>query len=151
MPTREATIRPLQPADAVAIHAIHTACLQITLATHYSADQRAAWGAGRTPEGYLRGAAAGEIYLVAEEAGAVIAYANWQEDELLSLFVHPDHQRQGLGRRLFRACDAAATLTRVKATLGATAFYEAFGFRMIRPDIHLKRDVPIPHILMARS
>jgi L-amino acid N-acyltransferase YncA len=59
-------IRPMEETDAAAIHEIHTACLRTTLKSHYSQEQLEAWLAGRTPQGYLRGAQHGETYLVAE-------------------------------------------------------------------------------------
>ena len=115
-------IRSMVPADAEAIHAIHGMCLQRTLLGRYTREQIEAWMAGRTPQGYLRAAEAGERFFVADEGGAVVGYASWQEDELLSLFVHPDCQRTGIGSALLSACfdDAArinATISIVKSVL----------------------------------
>ena len=82
-------IRAMEPADTETIHAIHGMCLQCTLLGRYSREQIDAWMAGRTPQGYLRAAEAGEAFFVAEEGGAVVGYASWQEDELLSLSCIP--------------------------------------------------------------
>lgn len=144
-------IRPMVDTDAPAIHEIHTACLRQTLSSHYSSEQVEAWLAGRTPAGYLRGAENGEIYRVAELGEAVVGYANWQDQELLSLFVLPDFQNRGVGTLLLVACDANAGIRWVKATLGAVEFYSRFGFRTVRRDQMEKRGVKIPHILMARD
>lgn len=155
MPSSENTprviVRPMINTDAVAIHAIHTACLRKTLSSHYSSEQLEAWLEGRTPEGYLRGVENGEIYLVAEWGQAIVGYANWQDQELLSLFVLPEFQNQGVGTLLLKACDASADIRRVKATLGAAAFYSRFGFLRVRRGEMEKRGVQIPHILMARD
>jgi putative acetyltransferase len=79
------------PADAEAIHAIHGMCLKRTLLGRYTPEQIEAWLAGcRRVEIALRRPAAGERFFVAQVGGAVIGYACWQDDELLSLFVHPD-------------------------------------------------------------
>lgn len=144
-------VRPMVSTDAVAIHAIHTACLRKTLSSHYTSEQVEAWLAGRTPAGYLRGAENGEIYLVAERGQAIVGYANWQDQELLSLFVLPEFQNQGVGTLLLKACDANADIRWVKATLGAVEFYSRFGFLRVRRDEMEKRGVQIPHILMARD
>ena len=144
-------VRPMVEPDALAIHDIHTACLRHTLISHYSSEQLEAWLAGRTPAGYLRGAENGEVYLVAEFDGAVVGYANWQDQELLSLFVLPDFQNIGIGTLLFKACEANADIRRVKATLSAVEFYKRFGFLKVRQHAMEKRGVPIPHILMARD
>lgn len=151
-PATPIIVRSMEAADATAIHDIHTACLLQTLSSHYSSEQLAAWLAGRTPDGYLRGAANGEVYLVAELHGAVVGYANWQEgeQELLSLFVLPNLHKQGIGSLLFSACDASGPIQWVKATLPAVDFYKRFGFSVLRKDAMEKRGVMIPHIVMAR-
>jgi len=145
------TVRPMVESDAVVIHGIHTACLRNTLSSHYTSEQLETWLAGRTPAGYLRGAENGEVYLVAELDGAVIGYANWQEHELLSLFVSPEYQGRRVGTVLLKACDAYADIKCVKATLSAVEFYSRFGFQRVRRDAMEKLGVQIPHILMARD
>jgi putative acetyltransferase len=149
-------IRSMEPADAEAIHAIHGMCLQGTLSGRYSREQIDAWMAGRTPQGYLRAAEAGETFFVAEEGGALVGYASWQEDELLSLFVHPDFQGCGIGSALMSACfdDAerrGATISIVKSVLGAEEFYGRHGFLIVGPGSTTKRDVIIPDTRMARA
>jgi len=111
--------------------------------------------AGRTPQGYLRAAEAGERFFVADEGGAVVGYASWQEDELLSLFVHPDFQGTGIGSALLSACfdDAArinATISIVKSVLGAEEFYCRHGFLIVGPGSTGKRGVIIPDTRMHR-
>jgi GNAT superfamily N-acetyltransferase len=137
--------------DALAIHDIHTACLCHTLRSHYSSEQLEAWLAGRTPAGYLRGANDGEVFIVAELSGTVVGFANWQDQELLSLFVLPHFQNTGIGTLLFKACEANADIRCVKATLGAVEFYQHFGFIRVRQDAIEKQGMLIPYILMARS
>lgn len=144
-------VRPMVEPDALAVHDIHTACLRHTLTSHYSSEQLEAWLAGRTPAGYLRGAENGEVYLVAELDRTVVGYANWQDQELLSLFVLPDFQNMGIGTLLFAACEANAEIRRVKATLSAVEFYKRLGFLRVRQDAMEKRGIQIPHILMARD
>jgi GNAT superfamily N-acetyltransferase len=144
-------IRSMVPADADAIHAIHGMCLQRTLLGRYTREQIEAWMASRTPQGYLRAAEAGERFFVADEGGAVVG----QEDELLSLFVHPDFQGTGIGSALLSACfdDAArinATISIVKSVLGAEEFYSRHGFLIVGPGSTSKHGVIIPDIRMHR-
>lgn len=144
-----ASIRRMVAEDAQAIHAIHSACLTRTLSAHYTPEQLAAWMAGRTPEGYLRAADAGERLFVAETEGRVVAFSSWQEGELLALYVHPDSQRQGIGAALLATCrrDAQAcgqSILRVKAALGAEAFYRRHGFVVVERGVTLKQSTEIP-------
>ena len=148
-------VRAMAPSDADAIHAIHGMCLERTLLGRYTREQIEAWMAGRTPQGYLRAAAAGERFFVADDAGLVIGYACWQEDELLSLFVHPDFQRRGIGSALLSACLEDATrrgaiISVVKSVLGAEEFYDHYGFAVVGSGSTTKRGVIIPDTRMQR-
>jgi GNAT superfamily N-acetyltransferase len=149
-------VRRMRPEDASDAHTIHTQCLTRTLREQYNDEQRAAWLSGRSPEGYLRAAASGEHFFVAEQEGAVIGFASWRDDELLALFVHPDEQMKSVGSTLLTACldDAASqghVITVLKATMGSVNFYERYGFRVITKEADVKLGVEIPHILMRRD
>jgi putative acetyltransferase len=142
--------------DAEAIHAIHGACLSRTLLGRYTHEQITAWMDGRTPEGYIRASEAGERFFVAEMNASVVGYASWEDDELLSLFVHPDCQSQGVGSGLIEACLADAermgsAITKVKAVLGAEAFYAKHGFTSECRGSTEKRGVEIPDTRMHRG
>ncbi|MCK1274716.1 GNAT family N-acetyltransferase [Bradyrhizobium sp. 61] len=143
-------IRSMAEADVSDVHNIHTNCLQTSLANHYTRQQLQAWLTGRTPQGYWRSQQAGSPYLVATINNTIVGYANWTDDELMSLFVRPDFQKARIGTKLFEACDEQAELSHVKATLGAVDFYSRFGFKVEREGYDVKRDVRIPHIFMRR-
>jgi L-amino acid N-acyltransferase YncA len=128
-------VRRIRPEDVAEIHAIHTECLTRTLRQWYTHEQLAAWLSGRTPEGYLRARDSGEHFFVAEQKGVVVGFASWQDDELLTLFVHPDQQANGVGIALLAACaeDAASqgqVIVVLKATLSSAGFYERTGFEL---------------------
>lgn len=95
-------IRPMARGDAETVHEIHGACLPRTLLGRYTHEQVTAWLDGRAPDGYIRASEAGERFFVAEADGVVVGYAPWEEDVLLSLFVHPDCQSRGIGSALMR-------------------------------------------------
>jgi len=149
-------VRRMRPEDASEIHTIHTECLTRTLREWYSAEQLAAWLSGRTPKGYLRACALGEHFFVAEQAGVVVGFASWQDDELLALFVHPDAQVKRVGTALLAACTEDAisqghVIVAVKASLSSTGFYERHGFLNVARGVEVKLGVEIPHIVMRRG
>jgi predicted N-acetyltransferase YhbS len=149
-------IRPMARGDAETVHEIHGACLTQTLLGRYTHEQITAWLDGRTPDGYVRAWEAGERFFVAEADGVVVGYASWEEDELLSLFVHPDCQSRGIGSALIEAClaDAEGTggaITKVKSVLGAEAFYAKHGFASECRGSTAKRGVEIPDTRMRRE
>jgi putative acetyltransferase len=149
-------IRPMTGGDAEAIQEIHSACLTRTLLGRYTHEQITAWMDGRSPEGCVRAFEAGERFFVAEVDGSIVGYASWEHDELLSLFVHPDRQSQGIGSVLLVTClaDANCTggaITKLKAVLGAEAFYAKHGFRSECRGSTAKRGVEIPDTRMRRE
>ncbi len=141
-------IRPMTVGDELLIHDIHSACLTRTLSSFYTPEQIAAWMKGRRPEGYLKAAASGEKFLVAEAGSTIVGFASWENDELLALFVHPDVQGCGVGSLLFKSCeeDAAAcgsSIIRVKAANGAESFYADKGFSPVGRGSTVKHGVHI--------
>jgi ribosomal-protein-alanine N-acetyltransferase len=75
--------------------------------------------------------------------GEVVGYVAGEPRQLrglawiVTLAVHPDHQRHGLGRRLLTTCEArlrqsALRLTVRRSNAAAIALYESEGYRPVR-------------------
>ncbi len=150
-------IRRMKKSDVADMHALHSRAITQVCGAHLDAAIVEAWLHGRTPAGYLTAAEEeGEKFWVAVgEAGRVVGFASWREDELMALFVEPASQGGGIGGLLFNACsdDARAQgrrLRRLDATLNAEGFYSNFGFRRVRVKSHEKRGQRIPFIEMER-
>ena len=120
-------------------------------------------------------------YLVAERDGVLVGAGGWsrrrtlfggdqvkeREDPLLdpqveparirAFFVDPAAARQGVGRRLFDECRAAATAAGFRAltlvaTLPGEPLYQALGFTVTeRFQLHLPDEVDIPVARMSRD
>lgn len=85
------------------------------------------------------------IFFVTEQEGQIIGIAGWTADSREPdcawpryVFVEPAAARHGIGRQLMIQVETsvrAAGRTRLKlwASLNAVAFYEALGYRSIRP------------------
>ncbi|MDQ3302260.1 MAG: GNAT family N-acetyltransferase [Actinomycetota bacterium] len=82
-----------------------------------------------------------DIFLVAEDAGEVVGFADFQSVSkaaayLGALYVLPDHQRLGIGTRLFETGltefppSVGITLRVERHNARARRFYEAHGFRI---------------------
>lgn len=90
------------------------------------------------------------VCLVAEEGGEVIGTVGLEASEIRSFFVHPRHQRRGVGAALLRAIEAEAigmgiNALEIPSTLTAAAFYERHGYRGRRVD-----DDVMPYVRMRR-
>jgi putative acetyltransferase len=73
--------------------------------------------------------------LVAEVAGAIIAYCAYADGWLDHLYVHPSHQSRGIGSKLLKKAMADSTslsLWAFQRNVGAIRFYERFGFRIVK-------------------
>jgi ribosomal protein S18 acetylase RimI-like enzyme len=84
------------------------------------------------------------LFLVAERDGEVVGFASAQqtfadEVELYTLFVHPDHQRDGVGTALLEAVEATARDAGVErlrtgvlaGNRAARSFFEGHGFERV--------------------
>ena len=144
-------IREIREDDTVHVHQIHTDCLMVSLKDYYSTAELEAWMYGRSPEGYWRFANSGETFRVVERAGEIVGFANWQGNELRSLFVSPAYQQAGIGSALFTSCDRENRIAFVKATLSAVPFYSRFSFVEAGRGFDVKRGIQLPHVAMRRQ
>jgi putative acetyltransferase len=148
-------VRDARAGDFPAIHAVHSYAVRRTCATHYGVAERKAWLTGRSPEGYLRGQARGERFVVAVVRSTVVGFASWRDDELTALFVSPSWQLHGIGHALVQACERQARrdgawLRKVNSTLNARAFYQRLGFLVVSRSYSLRNGRRIGHYEMRR-
>jgi predicted N-acetyltransferase YhbS len=74
-----------------------------------------------------------EIVLVAEDNGKIVGVLRGRKERLASLFVHKDHHRRGIGRKLVEqfeqeSVNQSVDLIEVAATLYAVPFYKKMGY-----------------------
>ncbi len=166
------TLRPASNADIPAIRTLIADSVRGLSAGHYSSEVIEA--SLVHVFGVDTQLVADRTYFVVENGGAIVAAGGWSGRRTLfggdqhksgvdnrldstteparirAFFVHPDHTRRGLARRLFERCatEAAAAGFRrlaLAATLPGVALYEALGF-----VAHDPIDVPMPGGLVLR-
>lgn len=128
------TIRRATPDDAEQITPVHVASIRTLCAKDYSPEQVDAWAGWKTPEQYRNAMAAGEVFFVAELAGAVVGFAVLLRDEVKAVYVHPHHSGKGIGGKLLDAVEAEARLNdvdtlKLTSTLTSVGFYESRGYQ----------------------
>lgn len=128
-------IRRAEPADAPAIHHLHTRSVQTLCRSHYTPAQTAGWIGRRQPAGYLPAIEREEMF-VAEIAGKLVGFGHAVVGEIVAIFVDPDWTGRGVGRQLLTHALALAQGGNdhpvwLEATLNARTFYERCGFRMV--------------------
>jgi GNAT superfamily N-acetyltransferase len=149
MELRKATIR-----DAKEMHLIHENAVRITCKNFYTKEQIDAWLEGRSPESYHEGINKGDIY-IAENEGEIAGYGRAIPGEVVSIFVDPIAGRKGIGKALLNYGLQMALKDHKKveleATLNAEGFYKKHGFVKVRNDVHVRRGVEAPVVIMEYS
>jgi putative acetyltransferase len=127
-------IRRAASSDVADIFAVHVSAIRDVCSAVYDADQIESWTCGKRPEGYLDPIAR-HPFFVAIVNGVVAGFSELNPDtgEVCAVYVQPDRVRQGIGRGLLLAVEAAAResgLARLhlRATLNAVFFYRAHGY-----------------------
>jgi ribosomal protein S18 acetylase RimI-like enzyme len=83
--------------------------------------------------------AAGDVFLVAEDAGRIVGFVHAADAWMSALYILATHRRRGIGARLLVALRAALEargvaeigFQAVAANAGAIAFYQAQGARIV--------------------
>jgi D-alanyl-D-alanine carboxypeptidase len=152
------TIRPATANDCPGILVCHVAAIRELCAGDYSATQLLSWSSRLTAGGYLPAIRA-NVFLVAERAGEVIGFGEFApaRGEVVAVYVHPRHARQGVGTLLFRAIERSAAESgngelSLSSSVTAVSFYERLGFVAGPPTIHRLSDgTEIPCVPMRRT
>jgi putative acetyltransferase len=135
-------IRPVIAADVDPLADLQEASILRLGVTAYGEAKARAWA--RIGHEFKHALLEDGQFFVAEQAGLRLGVGGWSPDSLEAglawlryLFVHPDHVRRGIGRRLVEVAEAAAIGAGrprfdVWSSLNAVAFYQALGYRRVR-------------------
>ena len=125
------TIRKYRKSDWSRICEIHDKSRQNELML--SVDPRAFLSLEQTAES--EGLFENEIY-IAEENGKPLGFVAFEPDEITWLYVHSDHYRKGIRRRLFEfainKCSREITIEVLVGNLPAISLYESYGFKVVK-------------------
>jgi predicted N-acetyltransferase YhbS len=155
------------PDDAAAVSALLEASYPALMAGAYDAAQLAPALEVMT-KASLPLLASGTYALAKARDGSLIGCGGWTRERpgtdeveagighIRHFAVHPAFTKQGVGRAIYRFCEAGAraagvTVFECYASLNAEKFYTALGFESIRRiDIEFKPGVRLPAVLMRR-
>lgn len=136
MPSPDTLIlRPARPADAAALAAILHDTFESTWAPQVTLAAARAFRDEDRPAAYV--AERGLAFWVAERAGEVVGFVDWEADFVNALHVRCGHARSGVGSRLMDQAEAAIAAAGHAAVRLETdvfnapsqAFYAARGYR----------------------
>jgi GNAT superfamily N-acetyltransferase len=150
-------IRTALPSDSGGIYQVCVMSIRVGAEGHYSRAQIEAW-VNRIDESNLAGKIGRTVFLVAETPRLTIAgfvSLNAATREVEYVYVHPDHLRTGLGRRLIEAIETQARRRKIRkvrliSSLNALGFYERIGFVAEQTIIRTLRGVDVPCVIMSK-
>ena len=94
--------------------------------------------------------------IIAEKQGIVVGFAELEADGHIDCFyVHKDYQRQGVGKSLIHEIFNRANRLEIQrlfseVSITAKPFFEAQGFRVIRPNLVHKNGLTLKNYIMER-
>ena len=122
------------------------------------------WGAGVTPQLYVRAMEGGEVFFIAvgrvDGEPVVLGFSSHHGDDAqdgLSVYVRGSAARRGIGTALLRLAEShalahGATSIEIQASLAGVAFYAANGFDEIgRSEVTLSSGGKIPCVFMRKA
>ncbi len=150
-------IRSFEPADLDEILRLFRDTVRTVNRRDYSAEQVAAWAPDAPDRAAWLTRLAAPWTLVAQEGGAIVGFGQLRPDGRVDLlYVHADHQREGIGSRLLARMveraqtEAMRTLT-VEASITARPFFERLGFKTVTAQQVHRRGVDFVNYLMSRT
>jgi GNAT superfamily N-acetyltransferase len=152
-------IRLAMPFDLPEIVTLQRAAIGTT-ASHYGAEELAAWAAG--PTDGLRALVAAGRYRVADRGGTLLGGAGWEEGAdgasatIRAVFVHPAAHGRGIGAALVTAIEeefARRGIFRliVPAALNAVGFYQRLGYVPLERRVAELDGVRLPYQQMLKQ
>jgi putative acetyltransferase len=150
-------VRRATAPDAQAIIAIHSRSIRALYAEDYREEQLQAWIGKRTAADMVARFEMHEFFIAVLE-GLPIGYAGYSRSsgELLSVFVDPDHARQGVAtlmvqELLARARGQGMPGLWLDSSLMAVPFYESVGFISVAETTHAFGDVFLEGVRMEMA
>lgn len=135
-------IRQATMADAEAIWQLRQQSILSLCHADYTQEELAAWIA-LSPLERQQVSLQKHRTFIAEQNGEMIGYVRWSPatNELCSIFVDPDHVRQGVATTLMAtacadAIDQGVSAFWLDASLTAVPFYKADGWTILKPMAH---------------
>ncbi len=148
------TLREYASGDCPRLATLFYETVHAVNAGDYTPAQLDAWADGAVDEHAWDAFFLAHRTLVAEDRGQIVGFGDMDPSGYLDrLYVHKDHQRQGIATLL---CDAleqgcCAPKFTTHASITARPFFEGRGYRMVRPQVVQRRGVLLLNYVMEKE
>lgn len=149
-------IRKARIHDAAAIAQCRKKAILAIDRQYYDEVQIGVWADAQTPGKYFAPIDAGEIFVAAEDASLYgFGWIKFDPAEIRAIYVAPEHQGRGLGRRLLRFLEDELFAVGVEeiildASLNAQSFYAKYEYRAGEQQLLDVSGVLSPYVPMAK-
>lgn len=135
--------REAEPSDAQTLRWTKHAAIDSIRTDEYTDDERRAWKPDSQAVPDFRRAIDSETFevLVAETDGETAGYGvlNRPAERIDAVFVHPEHDRQGIATSLVKQLESRARMDGIDSvtlvsSLNAESFYDRLGYRTVGTD-----------------
>jgi putative acetyltransferase len=151
-------LRRFKPADLDLVLELFHTVVHITGAKYYNADQVQAWSpkVGLDREKWLDSLSAHITYVV-EVDRKIVGFGDMSPSGYIDrLYVHPQHQGQGVARKIFKKLEEEAralglTELTTEASIMAKPLAERQGFEVITEQCKIHRGVAFINYIMCKK
>ncbi len=145
--------RKYRPSDCEKIAELFYQTVHSVNQKDYTPEQLDAWATGQVDLVQWNRTLSDHYTVVAEEDGVILGFGDMAEDGYLDrLYVHKDHQGQGIATalcgRLERAVGAQSITT--YASITARPFFEKRGYKTVKPNQVERNGVRLTNYLMEK-
>ena len=145
--------RKYRPSDCEKIAELFYQTVHSVNQKDYTPEQLDAWATGQVDLVQWNRTLSDHYTVVAEEDGVIMGFGDMAEDGYLDrLYVHKDHQGQGIATalcgRLERAVGAQSITT--YASITARPFFEKRGYKTVKPNQVERNGVRLTNYLMEK-
>lgn len=146
-------LRPYESADCPALARLFYDTVHTVNARDYAPEQLDAWADGQVDLSAWDASFLAHHTLVAEEDGVIVGFSDMDNSGYLDrLYVHKDHQGQGVASALCDALEAAcsAAVFTTHASLTARPFFESRDYRVLRRQTVIRHGVALDNYVMEK-
>ena len=147
-------IRAYRPEDCTALAELFYETVHSVNASDYSPEQLDAWATGSVDEAGWNESFLRHMTRIAEMDGEIVGFADMDESGYLDrLYVHRDHQREGVARALADALERAVDAEKytTHASITARGFFEKRGWRVVRAQRVIRHGEALTNFVMERE
>ena len=143
--------------DILAIIALFQQSVRQATVRDYNEVQREAWATQGADEAKWQQRMATQYFLLGERSSQLLGFGSISAEGYLdTLFVHPNHQREGVASGLLRALEAWAMHRKIgsiysNASLTARPFFERKGYHLLREQQNVVEGTGLVNFRMEKT